>query len=58
MGRVSNDVKNMRKFRAREELKLNLLTVIHKFKSVEEPKYEITNDDVINVLSSMISRRT
>jgi hypothetical protein len=51
--------KQMQKFRVREELKLKILTLIYNFKSEEEPEYKkLTRDDVINVFSSLIARKT
>lgn len=51
-------IKDLQKFRAKEELKIKLLQVINKYKSKEEPHIMLSNDDIINVLSSMIVRRT
>jgi hypothetical protein len=42
-------IKDLQKFRAKEELKIKLLQVIN---------IMLSNDDIINVLSSMIVRRT
>ena len=50
--------KEIMKFRAREELKIEIIKVIINFKSKEEPKYKLTTIDVINVLSSIITRKT
>jgi len=50
--------KQIMKFRAKEELKIKLLKVILDYKSEEEPKCELTSTDIINVLSSMIARKT
>jgi hypothetical protein len=38
-------------------LKIKLLKVVNDFKSEEEPNVELNEIDIINVLSSMISRR-
>ena len=48
----------MQKFRAKEELKIKLLEVIINYKSNEEPNIILSNNDIVNVLSSMIARRT
>lgn len=50
--------KRMQRFRAREDLKLTLLVAIRDFKSEEEPNYKFTSNDIIHVLSSMITRKT
>lgn len=55
---MKNQDEQMMKFRAKEELKIKLLEIILNYKSEEEPKYELTNTDIINVLSSIIARRT
>jgi len=52
------EIKELQKFRAKEELKVKLLQVINKYKSKEEPHIMLSNDDIVNVLSSMIVRRT
>ena len=52
------EIKELQKFRAKEELKIKLLKVINKYKSKEEPHIMLSNDDIVNVLSSMIVRRT
>jgi hypothetical protein len=52
------EIKDLQKFRAKEELKIKLLQVINKYKSKEEPHIMLSNDDIVNVLSSMIVRRT
>lgn len=52
------EIKDLQKFRAKGELKIELLQVINKYKSKEEPHIMLSNDDIINVLSSMIVRRT
>ncbi len=54
----NKETKELQKFRAKEELKIKILQVITKYKSNEEPHIMLSNDDVINVLSSMIVRRT
>lgn len=48
----------MQKFRAKEELKIKLLEVIINYKSNEEPNIILSNNDIVNVLSSIIARRT
>lgn len=53
-----NEFKELQKFRAKEELKIKLLHIINKYKSNEEPHIVLSNDDIVNVLSSMIVRRT
>lgn len=50
--------KEIQKFRAKEELKIKLLEVIINYKSNEEPNIILSNNDIVNVLSSMIARRT
>jgi hypothetical protein len=52
------EIKELQRFRSREELKIKLLSVIQNYKSQEEPHIILSNDDIINVLSSMIVRRT
>ncbi len=47
-----------RQTRARMELTVRIGELIYSFKSKEEPGYKLKKEDVINVLSSMISRRT
>lgn len=55
---MENKDKELMKFRAKEELKLELIKVIANYKSKEEPDCELTKTDVINVLASLITRRT
>ncbi len=50
--------KKLQKIRAKEELKIKLLQVINNYKSNEEPHIILSNDDIVNVLSSMIVRKT
>ena len=57
MGQKS-EIKQLKKDRAKNELKIKLLKVVNDFKSEEEPKVELNEIDIINVLSSMINRRT
>ena len=57
MGQKS-EIKQLKKDRAKTELKIKLLKVLNDFKSEEEPDVELNEIDIINVLSSMISRRT
>jgi len=52
------EIKELQKFRAKEELKIKLLQVINNYKSKEEPHIMLSNDDIVNVLSSMIVRKT
>lgn len=52
------ELKEFQKSRVKEELKIKILRTIHKFKSKEEPHIMLSNDDVINVLSSIITRKT
>jgi len=55
----ADEVKEQQKFMVRQELKIRLLKLIYNFKSEEEPDYgKLTNDDILNVLSSIIERRT
>ena len=51
-------IKQLKEDRAKTELKIKLLKVLNDFKSEEEPNVELNEIDIINVLSSMISRRT
>lgn len=48
----------LRKFRAKEELKIKLIKTINEFTSKEEPDIILTNKDIIFVLSSIIVRTT
>lgn len=50
--------KEIQKFRVKEELKIKLLEVIINYKSNEEPNIILSNNDIVNVLSSIIARRT
>lgn len=52
------EIKQLKKYRAKTELKIKLLKVLNEFKSEEEPNVELNETDIINVLSSIISRRT
>jgi hypothetical protein len=52
------EIKELQKFRVKNELKIKLLRVISKYKSKEEPHIMLSNDDIVNVLSSMIVKRT
>lgn len=52
------EIKELQKSRAKEELKIKILHTIHHFKSEEEPHIMLSNDDIINVLSSIINRKT
>lgn len=47
-----------KRWRLREEMKLRVLETLHNFKSIEEPRLKITNEDTVNVLSSIIAKRT
>jgi len=42
----------------KEELKLKLIKTISEFKSKEEPKISLNTLEIINVLSSIIERKT
>ena len=55
---MSKEINELKRIRLRQELGINLIKVINNFKSKEEPKLTLTNDDVINTLSSLITRRT
>lgn len=57
MGQKS-EIKQLKKDRAKAELKIKLLKIVTNFKSEEEPDVQLNEIDIINVLSSMISRRT
>lgn len=50
--------KELQKFRAKEELKIKLLKLIYDYKSNEEPDIILSNNDIVNVLSSIIARKT
>jgi len=56
--KIEKEIKELQKLRAKEELKIKLLQVINKYKSNEESHIVLSNDDIINVLSSMIARKT
>jgi len=51
-------IEELIKFRAKEELKIKILKVIDNYKSKEEPSYNLTSDDIISVLASMLARKT
>lgn len=51
--------KKFKQFRVRQELTVKILKTIIDFKSQEEPDYKkLTNDDIINVLSTIIIKKT
>ena len=47
----------MKRFRAKEELKIKILKLMSDFKSEEEPDVELSKGDQINVLSAIIERK-
>lgn len=47
-----------KKERVRTELTIKILKTIRDFESEEEPDIKLSNEDIINVLSSMIVKRT
>ena len=55
---ANNEIDDLKRQRAKWELKIKLLKLIGEYKSNEEPDIKLTKDDVINVLSSMIARKT
>lgn len=56
---LTKNQKNLRQERVRMELKVKILKLLDNFESEEEPTYKkLTQEDVINVLSSMIERKT
>ena len=57
MNPKDKEIKELQKFRAKEELKIKLIRVINNYKSNEEPHIMLLNDDIVNVLSSMIVKR-
>jgi len=51
--------KKFKRWRVRQELTIHILKTIQDFKSLEEPDYKkLTDNDIINVLSEIISNRT
>ena len=56
---TKKEEKEFKQFRVREELKIKLLKTIIDFNSEEEPSYgDLSDDDIINVLSSLIVKKT
>jgi len=55
---MAKEIKQLQRNRAKWELNIKLLKVIGDFKSEEEPTIELDEKDILNVLSSMIARRT
>jgi hypothetical protein len=55
---ANKGIKELQKSRAKTELKLTLLKVINGYKSKEEPHITLSNIDVVNVLSSIISTKS
>jgi len=51
------EVKENEKRLVRSELKIKLLKTLGQFESKEVKDYEIDDEDIVYVLSSMISRR-
>lgn len=49
--------KQIQRWRLREEIKLELLKTISKFKSKEEPKLKITDHDFNIAMSELVSLR-
>lgn len=54
----NKELKTLAKFRARQELKTKILKIITDFSSKEEPNINITNKDIVYVLSSIITKKT
>ena len=52
------EIKELQRFRAKQELIITLLNVIDKYKSKEEPHIVLSNDDIVNVLSAIIVGKT
>lgn len=48
----------LKKDRAKTELKIKVIKVLYNFTSKEEPGVKLNKIDIINILSSIISRRT
>ena len=55
---MTSEIKQLKIDRAKWELRIKLLKVIGDFKSEEEPTIELDEKDILNVLSSIIVRRT
>lgn len=55
---MKSDVVELKKFRSKEELKIKILHLLNNYKSDEEPDVILSKDDVINVLSSIICKKT
>lgn len=55
---MGKEIKYLQRFRAKEELKLSILKTIANFESKEEPGVKLSDNDIINILSSIIKRRT
>jgi hypothetical protein len=54
----TKQIKRLQKARAKDELMLSILKVINTFESKEEPDIVLTNNDIVNVLSSIIVSKT
>lgn len=52
------EISTIKRWRLREEMKIRVLETLYGFKSQEEPRLKVTDDDMIHVLSSIIARRT
>ena len=58
MSKPTKEIKELQKFRAKEELIIKILTLINNYSSVEEPSIKLSNNDIINILSSIINSKT
>ena len=52
------EIKELQRFRAKQELIITILDVINKYKSKEEPHIMLSNEDIVNVLSAIIVGKT
>ncbi len=57
MTRMTLNQKQIQTFRVREDLKLQILKLIHGFKSTEEPKRKINERDIDVALSELLHNR-
>jgi hypothetical protein len=51
----TTEIKTLKTFRVKDELKIVLIKTINKFKSKEEPGTELDKKDVIDILAQLIS---
>ena len=52
------EIEALQRFRAKQELIITILDVINKYKSKEEPHIMLSNDDIVNVLATIIVGKT